>query len=189
MKRSHARGFSLVEVLVSIVVLAIGVIGAAGMQLTALRTSQYSGQHSSALELAAELADRMRSNDEQMRQADEGNVFLGLNYEAADGAPAAPSADCFANACNSHELAEFDLYEWLQQLRSRLPGAHVVVCRDSVPWDDAGKRLDWDCDESETASLVIKIGWAAKDPGGELTETVEGASAPQIALLVAPYVP
>lgn len=187
MKRSQTDGFSLVEVLVSIMVLAVGVIGAAGMQVTALRTAQQSGLQSTGLQLAAELADRMRANDEQMRRADGDNVFVGLDYQATEGAPDAPSADCFVRACSAHEQAEFELYGWLQRVRDSLPGARAVVCRDSTPWDDASGRLTWTCDEEGSGSLVIKIGWATREHGSQ-QETTEYESVPQIALLVAPYV-
>src|SRR5690606_15894095 len=55
------NGFSLIEVLVAVFVLAVGVIGAAGMQLAALRTTQQSSFQTRALHLAAEMADYMRA--------------------------------------------------------------------------------------------------------------------------------
>src|SRR3954468_11288154 len=93
-KLNHA-GFSLIEVLVSVLVLAIGVIGAAGMQLTALRTSQQSAFQTAALELAADMADKMRANDSQMRRTD--NYYLSVDFRSGEnGAPAAPSAMCYS---------------------------------------------------------------------------------------------
>ena len=52
---STEHGFSLIEVLISVFVLAVGVIGAAGMQLTALRTTQQSVFQTKALHLATEM--------------------------------------------------------------------------------------------------------------------------------------
>jgi type IV pilus assembly protein PilV len=191
MNKTGAAGFSLVEVLVSIVVLAVGVIGAAGMQLTALRTAQQSGLQTTALQLAAELADRMRVNADQMRLADKANPFLGIDYKTVDGTPEAPIANCFAVDCDGDQLAQFDLYEWRKRIQAGLPGGRAVVCRDSTPWDASSKRLAWDCEGkgATSASLVIKIGWRGKDPGGKLAQELEGESVPAIALVVAPYVP
>jgi len=55
------NGFSLIEVLIAVFVLALGVIGVAGMQLTAMRTSQQSAFQTTAVELPAEMADKMRA--------------------------------------------------------------------------------------------------------------------------------
>ncbi|MFD2273251.1 type IV pilus modification protein PilV [Undibacterium arcticum] len=60
-------GFTLIEVLISVFVLALGVIGAAGMQLVAMRTGQQSGAQSLAVQLATEMADK----NARQRQADE----------------------------------------------------------------------------------------------------------------------
>jgi prepilin-type N-terminal cleavage/methylation domain-containing protein len=76
---TQAKGFSLVEVLIAVFVLALGVIGAAGLQLAAVRTSQQSGYQTIAVELANELADKMRSSDAQMKLSDSANVFANIN--------------------------------------------------------------------------------------------------------------
>src|SRR5690606_29049477 len=83
MKASTENGFSLIEVLVAVFVLAVGVIGAAGMQLAALRTSQQSSFQTRALHLAAEMADVMRANVGQMKRADAANPYLHVDYRAS----------------------------------------------------------------------------------------------------------
>lgn len=179
----------MVEVLVAVLVLALGVIGAAGMQVTALRTAQQSGLHGTALHLAVELADRMRANDAQMRLDDAENPYLGIDISGADEPPPEPDVDCFSVDCNGAQLARFELHDWARRLGAALPGARAVVCRDSAPWDGGKRRLAWDCATDHAASIVIKIGWAAKDPGGRLDSDIEDGSYPEIALLVAPYAP
>ena len=77
MKNSQIQGFSLIEVLIAIFVVALGVIGAAGLQLTSIRTSQQSSFKSVAVQLANELADKMRSNDAQMKLSDSSNLSNG----------------------------------------------------------------------------------------------------------------
>lgn len=189
---STTSGFSMVEVLVSLVVLAVGVIGAAGIQLSALRTTQQSGLHSSALQLAAEMADRIRANDSQMRRTDADNPFLALDYSvASDGEPAAPERTCFATPCGGGELADFDLYEWKRRLQIALPSARAVICRDRTPWNESGKALEWKCDGGAVhdATLVIKVGWQGKNPNGTLVQDEGGTFPPAIALVVSPYVP
>lgn len=190
MSKSRKDGFSLIEVMVSILVLAVGVIGAAGMQLSAMRTSQQSGLHTTALQLAAEMADRMRANDSQMRRPDEDNPFLALDYSAAKGQATAPSMLCYSQTCDGDELAEFDLYEWKRRLHAALPAGRAVICRDRAPWDGAAGSLTWDCDGAgEDGALVIKVGWMGKNPNGSLAQATGGGFSPAIALLVSPYAP
>lgn len=195
--RRHSRiagdekGFSLIEVLVSMLVLAFGVIGAAGMQLAALRTSQQAGFQTVALQLASEMADKMRANDLQMKQADEISQFLAVDYKSAtDGEPAFPGISCYSSGCNATELAVFDIYEWKKRVRSALPGGRVLICRDSSPWDVGQRQLKWDCDgaSGNSASIVIKIGWQGKNPDGSLVREAVNIFPPSVALTVEPYV-
>lgn len=61
-RRKTQSGLSLLEVLVSIVVLAIGLLGLAGLQMTALKSGHSAYMRSQATVLAYDLADRMRAS-------------------------------------------------------------------------------------------------------------------------------
>jgi len=71
------RGLSLLEVLVSIVVLAIGLLGLAGLQMTALKSGHSAYLRSQATILAYDFADRMRTNRAQV---------LSGTYDSANNA-------------------------------------------------------------------------------------------------------
>lgn len=190
MKRHRQAGFSMTEVLISVLVLAVGVIGAAGMQLTALRTSQQSAFQTTALQLASEMADEMRANDSQMKLTDKNNPFLDLDYQSTseDGA-AAPGKSCYVDKCDGAELAAFNISEWKKKIKSSLPAGRARICRDSSPWDASTKALSWDCTagSGNSGSLVIKIGWQEKDPGGTLVKDAAGQFPPSVAITVLPY--
>ncbi len=189
MGHSYRNGFSMIEVLVSILVLALGVIGAAGMQLHALRTNQQSGFQSAAVQLASELADKMRANDSQMRQDDSANPFLAIDYHA-DAEPQQPSKLCFAEGCDPAELADFDIYEWEKRVKAALPDGRVLVCRDTEPWDSTKHSLSWACKSGAGGGSVflIKIGWQGKNPDGTLIRDADKQFAPVVALAVEPYI-
>ncbi|GGI54358.1 hypothetical protein GCM10011430_15320 [Oxalicibacterium solurbis] len=193
MKTSTENGFSLIEVLVAVFVLAVGVIGAAGMQLAALRTAQQSSFQTHALHLATEMADYMRANVGQMRRIDAVNPYLRVDYRAS-GVAASPasSVNCYGidAQCDEDELAQFEIAEWLRRLAAALPGARTRICRDAAPWDKGGQRFRWECTAAQghaIASIVIKIGWRERHADGRLLHE-DGSDAPGIALLVAPYV-
>lgn len=188
----NQSGFTLIEVLVSVFVLTLGVIGVAGMQLTALRTTQQSNLQVTALQLAAEMADKMRANTSQMKLADEQNLFLDVDYQSAsDATLPPPGKTCYASACGADALAQFDIYEWEMRVKSALPGGRVRICRDADPWDSTIKAFKWACSASTSdagnASMVIKIGWQGKNPDGSLIKGGDNTFPPGIAITAEPY--
>ena len=173
------RGFSLIEVLAAVLVLAVGIVGAGAAQVTALKTRHGTGLMSSAVQLAGTLAERMRANPAQMQAGDVANPYLHAGYDAAGGAPAAPTSMCYAGAsCTSAQMAAFDIYELRQALYRQYPGARMVVCRDGAMWDDGERALSWQCTGGPDAPVVIKLGWRTRNSGGG------GPFAPVIGVLV-----
>jgi type IV pilus assembly protein PilV len=178
-----AGGFTLLEVLVAVFVLAIGILGAAATQLVALRTRHQSSLMSNGVQLASSLADSMRANLGPMRAGDSGNPYLQLHYDAAsDGAPA-PGPQCLAGAgCSPLQLADAELYRLKQSLHAAFPGGRVVVCRDSQVWDAARGALRWACGAARQAPIVIKIGWRGKQPDGTDAHDGAGEFPPSVAI-------
>ena len=76
LQRSAARGFTLIEALVALVVLSIGLLGVAGMQIAGLRANQSAGSRTQASYLADDIVDRMRANTTAARNG-EYNVAMG----------------------------------------------------------------------------------------------------------------
>ena len=155
--RGHGAGFTLVEVLVALFVVALGLAGAAAVQAMAVRAAGEAGRLADGMRLADSLAQRMRANPAAMALADAANPYL--QFEAEAGAlPAAP-ASCYATAdCGPAELAAVDLFETAALLASRFPGGHMRVCRDAQEPDAAG-LLAWACTDTPGAPVAIKLGW------------------------------
>lgn len=157
---SRSGGLTLVEVLVALFVLAVGVAGAAATQAGSSRLRQQAALESEAVALAAALGARMRVNHAQMALPDAANPYLQVDYDAAAGAPADPPAHCFgAQACDSAQLARFDIHETERAVYEGFPGGRIAVCRD-LP---AGGAAGWDCAGGLGAPVVVKIGWRLAD--------------------------
>lgn len=193
MKKPNQAGYTLVEVLVSVLVLSGGIIGTAGLQLTALRTAQQTAYQTAAIQLVSEIADKMRANAGRFNLPDELNPFVNLEYSASvDSLPPIVKA-CHAANCNAEELAHFEIHEWKTRIKTALPGGRIRICRDDQPWDTPGGKFKWDCSlasaDARTSSLVIKIGWLGKgrNPDGSVAEPGDAPSPPNIAVTVAPY--
>lgn len=179
---ANITGISLIEVLVSILLLSVGVLGALKLQMQALLITRQSGYAGTALDLADELATSMRSNPGQMR-ANGSSPYFNIDYRAdRDSIKDAPA--CFASACLPAQRAKADIAGWLHSLSAQLPNARAVVCQDSHAWDQNQERLRWECSAEQrgsTAVAVIKLGWA------DTAETT-ALPAPRIALPVFPAI-
>jgi type IV pilus assembly protein PilV len=96
--RRHAGGFSLIEVMVSVFVLAVGILGMTGVQTASLKNSAKSVSRTQAAYLSYEILDRMRANPSQL-----------YTVAAAD----IPNfTNCLTQACTPAQLMAFDLAEW-----------------------------------------------------------------------------
>ena len=61
-KISYQRGTTLIEIMVAIVVMAIGLLGLASLQVNALKHQKTASQRSEAVQAAYDLGERMRAN-------------------------------------------------------------------------------------------------------------------------------
>lgn len=170
MRRCAGGGFTLVEVLVALFVVAVGMAGAAAMQGRAQGVRQQSALAASAVQLAQALAERMRANRVAMALPGAANPYLGLDYSTTSGVPAAPAVLCFEAPCDALQLAAHDLYEARLAVHDGFPAGRILVCRDA----SAGPP-GWDCDNAASSPVVVRVGWQA--PG-----EAQGAP-PQVSLL------
>lgn len=177
-KTMAAAGFSLLEVLVAMLLLAVGVLGASAMQLHAARARQESALQSAAMRMMADMADRIRANQASAA------LYLDLDYDAArEGEPPAPARECRAAACTRGEMARFDAYQFRQQVYDSLPGGRVRICRDAAVW--AAQQPRWECSGAPGAPLVIKLGWHGRNPDGTPVQGTEREPVPDTVLVLA----
>lgn len=151
----HA-GFTLIEVMVALCIVAIGLGGAASLHLRSQRAAAHAAHLADGVRLAAALAERMRANPVAMAWDDGANPYLRFDVEAGAGVPA-PVSHCYADAaCTPEALARFDLLETALALAAGFPHGRVLACRDGAASDPAS----WSCDGAVGAPIVIKLGWS-----------------------------
>ncbi len=96
----RARGFTLIEVLITLVILAIGLLGLAGLQLFSLQSQMEAYQRGQAVMLAEEMAKRIQVNAQAARAGD---------YTEAQNYGLQPAAVCDPAALTT---ANYDLCDW-----------------------------------------------------------------------------
>jgi len=112
--RRRVRGFTLIEAMVALVVLAVGMLGIAGLYVTTLKSGGGAIYRMQAVNLAADLADRIRAN----RSAN-----VAYNGAAANNS-------CYGAAsvnCAPAQMAANDLFVWQSQIAAILPGGNGTV--------------------------------------------------------------
>lgn len=136
----------MIEVLVSVLLLSVGLIGVAGLQAASLNNNQSSFMRSQATALVYDLADRMRSN------------VPGANAAFYNPGSAAKNTGCVSTSgCTPQQMAQHDIAEWRASLANYLPLAEGFVCVDSTP-NDGSSAAAHGCDGSGT-QFVIKVWW------------------------------
>jgi type IV pilus assembly protein PilV len=150
------RGFSLIEILVALFVLAIGLLGMAGLQATAQRVTADSGNLGRATRAAHDMADRIRL------EIDASLVETFVTASASNQS-SYDSASCYSTSgCTGSTRVTADVAEWQRLLAAQLPGGQGIVCRDASPYDDAGPSTP-NCSGSTADPLVVKVWWQARD--------------------------
>jgi type IV pilus assembly protein PilV len=122
----NANGVSLVEVLISLVLLSIGLLGTASLMSASLKNTNTAYYRSQATFLADDILDRMRAN-----------AAAAPQYRITNSAITA--------ATPAGSMAEFDCNEWIATLAAEIPGGigNVTIAGDVV-----NVTISWDANES-----------------------------------------
>ena len=132
------KGFSLLEVLITLVIISFGLLGIAGVIVNSLKNNQSSYSRTQASVLANDIIDRMRANRTTAETA-------SLPYNLALGAdePSGDSVLCAEPSANNVVLC--DLWEWRESLKHTMPSGTGSVTLDGtskkltiiVQWNDS----------------------------------------------------
>jgi type IV pilus assembly protein PilV len=116
-RRQFAAGFTMIEVLVALVVLSIGLLGVAALQMVGLRGNLSASFRTQASYLADDIIDRMRANYTAAR----GPAVSGLQYQLGMGATTPTGTDPTAIA---------DVTAWIAELQT-LPSGQGSISVDT----------------------------------------------------------
>ncbi|MFI4941411.1 MAG: type IV pilus modification protein PilV [Burkholderiales bacterium] len=158
--RLRTRGFSLLEVLVALLVIAFGLLGIAGMQALSISNTSVAGFRSIAALQASSMAAAMSANEMYWQP----NIAMGSSVATAtattvsgstvsssDASLNSSSAVCTyaAGSCSPAAMAAYDLQQWGAALANALPnGTGAVNCVQATA--------------TTTASCKIVVYWVEK---------------------------
>ncbi|TXS91358.1 hypothetical protein FV139_16655 [Parahaliea maris] len=156
-----ARGATLIEVAITLLVLAVGLLGLIRLQGLARLELFDAAQRTTASGLARDVLTRVHENRNEL----DAYQALGLiRYEAGREL----ARDCGAQTCSSHERVSFDAYQW----HLRLGGLTPLAGADAGPRADGGLVMGQLCVYHDGGQVGVEVSWHSA-----VVEAGEGAVA------------
>ncbi|MCW8825654.1 MAG: type IV pilus modification protein PilV [Gammaproteobacteria bacterium] len=196
--KNHS-GFTLIEIMVTMVVMSIGFLGLAGLQATALRSNSGASLQTVAVIYANDMAERIRANPSAVTN----NQFLNVDSTATIDCAAFPPTICEefydeggnvvtpATNCNVNDMAAFDINTWFcggirdgGNPNVRSPGLNPLDPNAILPMASATITCDDSDATSGTPDLdpcspnsvhTITVNWRTRKEQGSDFDALDGA--------------
>ncbi|MHA3059213.1 type IV pilus modification protein PilV [Acinetobacter sp. ANC 4636] len=144
----YQQGVGLLEVLVALLLLAIGVLGFVGLQLRAVEATSEGFNRIQAMNIARDLAEKMRMNNSTAALAAYKTNLESMTNQAASG------SNCYSNFCTPTAKAAFDVHEAYVQATNTGMTLNIMTC----PGTANGRQC-------------IYVAWNKTDPVDKTTTT------------------
>ena len=126
------KGVSLIESMIALLVISVGLLGIAALQVTSMKQNNSALHHSKAVWIGYNITDRIRANFAQF------DAYIGTNTNNTY------SQDCSSGACTAAEIVVADQADWATEI-GNLPSGLGVISQPTanelliqVMWDDEG---------------------------------------------------
>ena len=136
----HAYGFTLIEVLVSVIIFSIGLLGLASLHGFSIKENQEAYSYSQATLLAYEMGDRIKANSDYWRT----NIPENPNPESC-----MTECNSVTNSCTAAELASSDYCYWEKNVAANLTSEATATI---------AKRND----STQNAPLLLTLTWPSR---------------------------
>ena len=172
-QRRRQSGISMLEVLISVFVVAIGLLGIAALQFMSKRSNFEAVQRTTATLLAHDIIERMRANPSQLLDyaGDAATPITPLGGPTATRTQ--PATDCTASACTPFQLSQYDLWEWETALNG-------LSDEDTASKTGTGGLV------APTACIITETAAGMLDRSGKYTVAIAWRGATQMANPVGP---
>jgi len=148
MRKDTQRGITLVEAMIALLIISVGLLGIASLQLTAMNQNTSALHNSQAVWYAYNMSDRIRANIAEFD-----------TYDGADTSTSTPQ-DCMTSRCVPGDMVDSDIAEWATMV-GNLPGGRGIIGSNAdgllitVMWDDNGTgATGTDCDPTDADDLT-----------------------------------
>ena len=150
-RRKHA-GFSLIESLVALVVLATGMLGIAALYVESLRSAHTAHARTKAINLAADMADRIRAN-----RAGRAAYAAGTADAGAQPLVCGTTVASVAQNCDAQQMAAFDIWLWKTMIGNT---SDATFQKMGLPNGVGEIIIDT---STQPNSFTIRVSWSEKN--------------------------
>jgi len=161
----HSRGLTLLEILIALVVLSIGLLGLANLQLFGLASTNDSAQRSMVSFITNDLADRMRINRIAALNGAyddlDSDDYFSSDRTSPSGLPTLPNSvgNCQTASCTPAQIAILDQRTWLD---------HFVKVNNTDGWTPVVDAARGQVTRSGTR-VRIEVSWIHSQAGWDST--------------------
>ena len=171
---SPQRGFTLLEALVSLLILVLGVLGLASVQGRMLVETRTTNSRARAIQLISDFSERVRIN--AIGAQPSGGLSPYADSNTTPAFPAAPTSltkDCpnITPGCTSAQEAVYDLESWRQEVAAVLPNGRASILQVSPR--QLQVLISWQANENTSPVL----GGAASDTIVQTPLQISGTAA------------
>ncbi|MCB1615310.1 MAG: type IV pilus modification protein PilV [Pseudomonadales bacterium] len=153
MKQQKQAGVGMIEILVTLLVLGIGLMGVVGMQYMSLKSANDANNRYLAALYTQELVERMRSNQVAVQAG---------NYSKESNA-----GNICTKQCTPQEMARSDIKEWLDNIENDLPNGEGKISVANVggsmkftltvTWDESDIYQEDDASDVVETSYILEV--------------------------------
>lgn len=127
------QGFTLIEVLISLLIMTLGIVGVLKMQTQSLKSNQRAHFRTQADLLSRDMLARMQANKTEAK-----------NGKYVAGSKPANASNCQTIECSPTQLTQWDLYQWYEQIERQLPSGSATVENFGVDTNRYLISIRWD---------------------------------------------
>lgn len=124
-------GVTLIEVLVSILLMSFALLGMAALQAESISQQVGATTRANLSSLTSDIADRMRSNLSRAPGYDLSvntpTFAISSSWASQATNLAAPTRDCNATVCTATQRETYDLTTWRRKVRAEMPVGSALI--------------------------------------------------------------
>jgi type IV pilus assembly protein PilV len=134
-------GFTLLEVMVSLVIFSVGMLGLAGIQATSIQSNNIAYMRTIAMQSAYDMADIIRASADFNNNVD--STFDNVTTTVGSEPTSCAQNGATLPTCTTAQMAAFEIFYWKTNLQNSLPSGRGTVVRNgtiytiTVMWDQA----------------------------------------------------
>jgi len=149
----NQKGAGMIEILISLVICAIGILGLIALQTNSGKSIQTTRYHEQANLALNELSSIIIANKSAA------SAFVVSNLSNGTDIYSPPSKNCTSVACTASEQAQYELFVWFSSVKTKIPSPRINIATTS---ENNGQKVTiqflWDANLKQ---------WIASVPAGD----------------------